>query len=468
MTGPAFKKLLVANRGEIACRVLRTAERLGIPTVAVFSDADVLSPHVALADESVRLGSAPVRESYLNVPALMAAIEFTGADAVHPGYGLLSENAEFAEAVAAAGARFVGPSPAALRALGDKIEARRVAREAGLEPPPGSDGPLDAGNVTALRAEAERIGYPLLVKAAGGGGGIGMQIVRAADELEQAVHTCTARAAAAFADPRVYVERYLERPRHIEVQVLCDGRGGAVALGERECSVQRRHQKVIEESPSPAAFFQGEIGHEHRRSLHEAALRVVRAVGYEGAGTVEFVADGAGHLYFLEVNARLQVEHPVTELVTGLDLVELQLAIAGGDALPAGLDRVVPRGHAVEARLYAEDPARGFVPQPGKLERLRFPNAVKGLRVDAGYEEGGEVTTHYDPLIAKVIAHGPTRSEAIERLAEGLEAIEITLTGTRGPRVTNRDFLVSLLRHAEFRSGAYDTGLAERVLAARA
>lgn len=468
MTGSPFKKLLVANRGEIACRVLRTAERLGIPTVAVFSDADVLAPHVALADESVRLGSAPVRESYLSVPALIAAIEFTGADAVHPGYGLLSENAEFAEAVAALGATFVGPSPAALRALGDKIEARRVARAAGLEPPPGSDGPLDPGDAAALRAEAERIGYPLLVKAAGGGGGIGMQVVRAAEELEKAVTTCTARAGAAFADPRVYVERYLERPRHIEVQVLCDGRGGAVALGERECSVQRRHQKVIEESPSPAEFFQGDAGHERRQSLHEAALRVVRAVGYIGAGTVEFVADAAGNLYFLEVNARLQVEHPVTEFVTGLDLVELQLAIAAGEALPSGLERVVPRGHAIEARLYAEDPARGFLPQPGKLERLRFPSAVKGLRIDAGYEEGGEVTTHYDPLIAKVIAHGPTRDEAIERLCQGLEATEITLAGTRGPRVSNRDFLVSVLRHAEFRSGSYDTGLAERVLATHA
>jgi acetyl/propionyl-CoA carboxylase alpha subunit len=466
VTRPAFEKLLVANRGEIACRVLRTAERLGITTVAVFSDADVLSPHVALADESVRLGPAPVRDSYLNVPSLIGAIEFTGADAVHPGYGLLSENAEFAEAVAAAGATFVGPSPSALRALGDKIEARRVAREAGLEPPPGSDGPLDAADVAQLRAEGERIGYPLLVKAAGGGGGIGMQIVRSADDLEKAVATCTERAAAAFADARVYMERYLDRPRHIEVQVLCDGHGGAVALGERECSVQRRHQKIIEESPSPAEFFQGDAGHDRRKKLHEAALRIVRAVGYTGAGTVEFVADTNGDLYFLEVNARLQVEHPVTELVTGLDLVELQLAIASGEALPAGLDRVVPRGHAVEARLYAEDPARGFVPQPGKLERLRFPVGAKGLRVDAGYEEGGEITTHYDPLIAKVIAHAPTRDEAIDRLAAGLKAIEITLTGARGPRVSNRDFLVSVLNDQEFRSGEYDTGLAGRMLSA--
>ena len=465
MTRPHFAKLLVANRGEIACRVLRTAERLGITTVAVFSDADVLSPHVALADESVRLGPAPVRESYLNVASLLAAIEFTGADAVHPGYGLLSENAEFAEAVAASGATFVGPSPSALRALGDKIEARRFARKAGLEPPPGSDGALSAGDASQLRAEAERIGYPLLVKAAGGGGGIGMQIVRAPEELEKAVATCTARASAAFADARVYMERYLDRPRHIEVQVLCDGHGGAVALGERECSVQRRHQKVIEESPSPAEFFQGDAGHDRRKKLHEAALRVVRAVGYTGAGTVEFVADAAGNLYFLEVNARLQVEHPVTELVTGLDLVELQLAIAAGERLPDGLDRVVPRGHAVEARLYAEDPARGFVPQPGRLERLRFPESAKGLRVDAGYDEGGEITTHYDPLIAKVIAHGPTRAEAIDRLVAGMKALEITLTGAKGPRVSNRDFLISALNDPEFRAGAYDTGLVGRMLA---
>lgn len=461
MTLP-FKKLLVANRGEIACRVLRTAERLGVPTVAVFSDADVALPHVALADEAIRLGPGPVKESYLSVPALLAALRDTGADAVHPGYGLLSENAEFAEAVTAAGAVFVGPSPDAMRLVGDKIRARKSASAAGLEPPPGSDGPVDPNDAERLRAEAERVGFPVLVKAAGGGGGIGMQIARDAAELERAAKTCSERGRAAFLDARVYLERYLERPRHIELQVLRDAHGSALILGERECSVQRRYQKVIEESPSPAAFLAGGAGDAKRAELARHALRLLADVGYTGAGTIELVANAQGDFYFLEVNARIQVEHPVTELVTGVDLVEQQLRIAAGERLADGLG-AARHGHAVEARLYAENPAAGFVPQPGKLVRFRLPDGMPGVRIDAGYVEGNEITPFYDPLIAKIIGYGATRDEAIERLDGALAALEIEVTAARGPRETNRSFLRSVLASSEFRAGEYDTSLAERL-----
>ena len=459
---PSFSKVMVANRGEIACRVLRTCERLGVPSVAVFSDADVGLPQVALADEAIRLGRPPARDSYLNVPAILAALHDTGADAVHPGYGLLSENAEFAEAVAAAGATFIGPSPAALRAFGDKIEARRVARQVGVEPPPGSEGPLDPADVVRLTSEAERIGLPLLVKAAGGGGGIGMQIVRDLAELGRAAQTCSDRGRASFSDARIYLERYLERPHHIEVQILRDRHGNAAALGERECSVQRRHQKVIEETPSPASFFGGADGEARRQHLLEQALRIVAAVDYYGAGTVEFVADGEGNLYFLEVNARLQVEHPVTELVTGLDLVEQQLLIASGGRLGEDVLAHRRQGHAIEARLYAEDADRNFLPQPGKLERLVFPERG-GVRVDAGYAAGNEITPHYDPLIAKIIAHAPTRAEAIARLDAALAGTEVRLLGTKGERVTNLSFLRRVLASEEFRAGDYDTALIERI-----
>jgi acetyl-CoA carboxylase biotin carboxylase subunit/3-methylcrotonyl-CoA carboxylase alpha subunit len=432
--------------------------------VAVFSDADVTAPHVALADEAIRLGPAPVRESYLSVPALLAAIRDTGADAVHPGYGLLSENAEFAASVAAAGAVFVGPSPEAMRKLGDKIAARASAVAAGLAPPPGSDGPVDPGDAPRLRAEAERIGFPLLVKAAGGGGGIGMQIARDHAELERAAKTCSERGRAAFLDARIYVERYLERPRHIELQLLRDAQGGAVVLGERECSVQRRYQKVIEESPSPAAFLAGNAGVEKRAELARRALALVAAVDYTGAGTIELVADSAGNFYFLEVNARIQVEHPVTELVTGVDLVEQQLRIAAGERLSPELLAKRPDGHAVEARLYAENPAAGFVPQPGRLARFRPPVDMPGVRVDAGYAEGGEVTPHYDPLIAKIIGHGASRDEAIARLDAALAATELELVGPKGPRQSNLGFLRTVLASPEFRAGDYDTSLAERLV----
>lgn len=461
MTLP-FKKLLVANRGEIACRVLRTAERLGIPTVAVFSDADVTLPQVTSADEAVRVGPGPAKDSYLSIPALIAAINDTGADAVHPGYGLLSEKAEFAEAVSAVGATFVGPSPAALRLLGDKLAARDAARAVGAEPPPGSPGPLDPNDVQALHREAERIGLPVMIKAAGGGGGIGMQIVRELSELEKAAKTCADRGRAAFGDERIYLERYLSTPHHIEVQLLRDRHGNAVALGERECSVQRRHQKVVEESPSPAVFFQGEAGEARRERLFERAVALFHHADYVGAGTVEFVADGDGELYFLEVNARLQVEHPVTELVTGLDLVEQQLRIAAGEALSLEVLSAKPSGHAIEVRLYAEDPDKGYLPQPGRLEKLRFPEGEEGVRVDAGYVEGNEVTPFYDPLIAKIIAHGKDRSEAIERLAKALAATEAVIVGPKGLRTTNLEFLRRFVASAEFGAGNYDTGVLER------
>jgi acetyl/propionyl-CoA carboxylase alpha subunit len=467
-----FRKLLVANRGEIACRVLRTAKRLGIRTVAVYSEADQGAPHVSLADEAVLLGPAPARESYLRVDVLARVVRETGADAVHPGYGLLSENAEFAEAVAGAGATFVGPSPEALRALGDKIEARRMARAVGLVPPPGSEGPVDPADAGRLRAEAERIGYPILVKAAGGGGGIGMQVARADAELERAAKTASERGKAAFSDARVYLERLIERPRHIEVQIFCDAHGTRIALGERECSVQRRHQKVIEESPSPAEFLAGAAGEERRLRLFESAVELARAVGYVGAGTVEFVADASGTFYFLEVNARLQVEHAVTELVTGLDLVEWQLRVAAGEPFPGTFAASKPNGHAIEARLYAEDPERGFVPQPGTLAALRWPaeeigpacataSVLPGVRIDAGYVEGGAVTPHYDPLVAKVVAHAGTRTEAIALLDRTLEASDVRLEGPKGPKATNQSFLRRVLATPDFLRGDYDTALAE-------
>jgi 3-methylcrotonyl-CoA carboxylase alpha subunit len=456
-----FKKLLVANRGEIACRIFRTCERLGIPTVAVFSDADVLSPHVAQADEAIRIGPAKVSDSYLNIPAILAAIADVGADCVHPGYGLLSERRAFADAVTAVGATFIGPPGQALEAFGDKIRARQLARSVGVSPPPGSDESVDPRDSARLLAEAERIGLPLLIKAAAGGGGIGMQIVRHVDELERAAQTCADRGLQAFGDGRIYLERYLEQPRHIEVQVFCDAHGHAVALGERECSVQRRHQKIIEESPSPAGFFSGPAGAVRREALWASALAVVRAADYRGAGTVEFVASSRGELFFLEVNARLQVEHPVTELVTGLDLVELQLAVAAGQPLPPAVLQPTLSGHAVEVRLYAEDPDKGFLPQPGRLEQLVFPSGLPGVRVDSGVVAGQEITPYYDPMLAKIAAHGVDRAQALQRLSAALAQCTVQLTGPKGPRATNLAFLQKVLASAEFRSGNYDTGLAE-------
>lgn len=458
-----FKKILVANRGEIACRILETCERLGIETAAVFSDADVHAPHVAMADEAHRVGGAPPRESYLDIDAVVAAIVASGADAVHPGYGLLSENPRFAQAVAEAGARFIGPSVAALAELGDKVTARALARSVGLKPPPGTAEPV---TLETAEGAAFEIGFPLLVKAAAGGGGIGMHLVNDASELEQALAVATARATAAFGDARVYLEKYLTRPRHIELQLGRDCHGQSLFLGERECSVQRRHQKIIEESPSPASFLDALTGRASFEATVERARALLEAAGYENLATVEFVADASGELYFLEVNARLQVEHPLTEMRSGLDLVELQLRIASGERLPAELFRPSLSGHAIEARLYAEDPAKNFMPQPGKLAALELPRG-EGVRVDAGVREGDEITPYYDPLLLKLVAHGNDRSQAIARLDQALADLVLRIEGKRGPRVTNQDFLRRVLATPSFRSGDYDTSLAA-TLASRA
>ena len=472
-----FEKVLVANRGEIARRVMRTCRRLGIATVAVYSEADKGAPHVSDADESVLLGPAdpsvqgPARSNalatYLNVEAILAAIASTGARAVHPGYGFLSEKSAFARAVAEMGVVFIGPTPDVLDAFGDKMKARHVALSAGTRPVPGTDEPIAIDTAEGLahaKKVAGEVGYPIVVKAVGGGGGIGMQVVADEAGLERALQSCSDRGRASFADARVYLERYASKPRHIEVQVFCDTHGNAYALGERECSVQRRHQKIVEESPSPAAFFQGEAGEARRRELHAAALRVVTKVGYVGAGTCEFIADAEGNLFFLEVNARLQVEHPVTEMVTGLDLVELQLRVAAGEALP-DLSRVERRGHAIEARVYAEDPSKGFIPKPGPIDELVWAGGAgevqtRSLRVESGVRAGSKVTPFYDPMIAKVVAWGETRDLAIAELDRALAGTKIA------PCVTNLEFVRKLLASDEFRAGEYDTKFAE-VLAKR-
>jgi acetyl-CoA carboxylase biotin carboxylase subunit/3-methylcrotonyl-CoA carboxylase alpha subunit len=459
---PLFDKVLVANRGEIARRVMRTCKRLGIRTVAVYSDADQEAPHVADADEAVRVGPPPAKESYLSIDAILAALRQTGAQAVHPGYGFLSEKPAFARAVAEAGAVFVGPPPEVLESFGDKMKARHVAQAAGARPVPGTDEPIPIDSEAGLR-EAGRVaalvGYPVVVKAVGGGGGIGMQVVTEPQLLERALKSCSDRGKAAFADARVYLERYVDQPRHIEVQVFCDIHGGAYALGERECSVQRRHQKIIEETPSPAAFFAGDAGAARRRALLDAALRVVRHVGYVGAGTCEFIADASGELFFLEVNARLQVEHPVTEMVTGLDLVELQLRVAAGETLP-DLSRVERRGHAIEARVYAEDPSKGFLPRPGPLDELVWAGGAgeaqtPRLRIESGVRAGSKVTPFYDPMLAKVVAWGETREGAIEELDRALAGT------TLAPSTTNLAFLRRVLADTDFRAGRYDTKFAE-------
>jgi acetyl-CoA carboxylase biotin carboxylase subunit/3-methylcrotonyl-CoA carboxylase alpha subunit len=463
-----FDKVLVANRGEIARRVMRTCRRLGIRTVAVYSEADRDAPHVADADEAVLVGPPPAKDSYLNVEAILGALRQTGARAVHPGYGFLSEKSVFAHAVAEAGAVFIGPPPGVLDAFGDKMKARHVALAAGTQPVPGTDEPIpidtEAGVAEAQRV-AGRVGYPVVVKAVGGGGGIGMQVVAGPPLLERALKSCSDRGKAAFADARVYLERYVEQPRHIEVQVFCDRHGGAYALGERECSVQRRHQKIVEETPSPAGFFAGEAGEARRRALFDAALRVVKHAGYVGAGTCEFIADAAGDLFFLEVNARLQVEHPVTEMVTGLDLVELQLRVAAGEKLP-DLSSVQRRGHAVEARIYAEDPSKGFIPKPGPIDELVWAGGAgeaqtARLRVESGVRAGNKVTPYYDPMVAKVVAWSETRGGALDELDRALGGT------TLGPCTTNIPFLRKVLADAEFRAGRYDTKFAE-LLAKRA
>ena len=439
MTRP-LRTLLVANRGEIAVRIMRTAKAMGIRTVAVFSDADEGALHVRMADEAHRLGPAPARESYLVVDRLLAAAKASGADAIHPGYGFLSENADFADAVAAAGLIFVGPPASAIRAMGSKSAAKRLMEAAGVPLVPGYHGEDQAEEL--LAREAERIGYPVLIKASAGGGGKGMKVVERAADFAATLASARREAKAAFADDRVLIERYLGHPRHVEVQVFADGHGNTVHLFERDCSVQRRHQKLIEEAPAAG------LSPERRAAMGAAAVRAAEAVGYVGAGTVEFIAEG-DDFFFMEMNTRLQVEHPVTEFVTGLDLVEWQLRVARGERLPKAQSELTITGHAVEARLCAEDPARDFLPQTGRLTRLAFPAET---RIDTGVVEGDTVSHHYDPMIAKVIAHGATRDEALDRLAAALRATEIV-----GPP-TNRDLLSRIVDHPVFRRDGHDTG----------
>ena len=448
-----FSKLLIANRGEIACRVIRTARAMGLRTVAVYSEPDAHALHVTMADEAMALRGAAASATYLNIAALLQAAADTGAEAIHPGYGFLSENAAFARACVGAGLTWVGPDADVVAAMGDKIAAKQMMRSAGV--PVLADAVL--GDDSDVDRAGAQVGFPLLVKAAAGGGGKGMRLVSESGELRDAVAAARREAAGAFGDDRVFLEHFVAGPRHVEVQILGDTHGALVHLGERECSVQRRHQKVIEESPSPA------VDAPLREQITAAALQAAQALGYTNAGTVEFVLDDAGAFHFLEVNTRLQVEHPVTELAwrlrdgTALDLVRLQLLVAGGAPLPFTQDDVVPAGHAVEARLYAEDPAAGFLPSIGTLRTWSVPERP-GVRVDAGVRSGSEVSVHYDPMLAKVIAAAPTRTEAVALLAS-------TLRGSRIHGVTtNRDFLVDALTHPAFTAGAYDTGFIDEHL----
>ena len=445
-----IRKLLIANRGEIASRVIRSARALDIATVAVFSDADARAPFVAEADESVALPGSTAAETYLRPELIIDAATRTGADAVHPGYGFLSENADFAEACAAAGLTFVGPPPAAIRSMGSKTSAKQLMARAGVPVLPGiaiGDGEqLPAG--LADRAETE-IGFPVLVKAAFGGGGRGMRVVATPGELTEAVAAARREAVGAFGNGTVFLERLVERPRHIEVQVFADTHGQVVHLFERECSIQRRYQKILEESPSPV------VDDTLRAELGSAAIAAAKAIGYVGAGTVEFILDASGEFFFLEVNTRLQVEHPVTELVTGLDLVALQLMVAEGKPLPDEAVQASLSGHAIEARLYAEDVAAGYLPATGSLLLFDVPS-LPGVRIDTGVRTGGQVSVHYDPMLAKVIAHAPTREQAARLLARALA--ETRVLGV----VTNRDLLVGILREQDFLDGHIDTGYLTR------
>ncbi len=441
--------VLIANRGEIACRVIRTARRLGLRTIAVCSEADREALHVRLADESVLVGPAAARDSYLNVERILQAARDTRAAAIHPGYGFLAENAAFARACREAGVVFVGPPEEAILRMGSKSEARRLMAAAGVPVLPGYDD--EEQSFERLEQEAHRLGFPLLIKPTAGGGGKGMRIVRAAGELAESLAGARREASKSFGDDRVLLERFVEKGRHVEIQVFADRHGAAVHLFERDCSLQRRHQKVIEEAPAP-----GLAGHT-REAMGAAAVAAARAVGYEGAGTVEFLYDGR-EFFFLEMNTRLQVEHPVTEMITGLDLVEWQLRVASGEPLPLAQSAITSRGHAVEARLYAEDPDKGFLPSTGRLHRLRFPAPGGHVRVDTGVHEGDEVTVHYDPMLAKLIAWAPDRGGAMDRLREALEATEVE--GVR----TNARFLWEILGAPAVRTGDVSTRLLEQEL----
>nr|WP_198982059.1 acetyl/propionyl/methylcrotonyl-CoA carboxylase subunit alpha [Herbaspirillum sp. ASV7] len=463
-----FSKILIANRGEIACRVAATARRLGIATVAVYSDADARAKHVAACDESVRLGPAPAKESYLCGDKIIAAALATGAQAIHPGYGFLSENAEFAQACADAGLVFIGPPASAIRAMGSKSAAKALMEKAAVPLVPGYHGERQDSDF--LRGEADRIGYPVLLKASAGGGGKGMRVVERSEDFVAALASCKREAISSFGDDRVLVEKYLTRPRHIEIQVFADAHGHYVYLFERDCSVQRRHQKVLEEAPAPG------MSAERRAAMGEAAVAAARAVGYVGAGTVEFIADyshGEGHsadgsFYFMEMNTRLQVEHPVTEMITGLDLVEWQLRVAAGQTLPLQQDALRIHGHAIEARIYAENPEKGFLPSIGTLTRMRSATAVEfqlgqgqagqpaQVRIDSGVREGDAISPFYDPMIAKLIVWGSDRDAALRNMARALAQYQVV------GLATNIGFLQRLVAGSAFASADLDTGLIER------
>jgi 3-methylcrotonyl-CoA carboxylase alpha subunit len=442
-----FKKILIANRGEIACRVIATARKMGIITVAVYSEADAQSRHVALADEAYPIGPAPARQSYLVTEAILDAAKRSGAQAIHPGYGFLSENAAFADACAAAGVVFIGPPAAAIRAMGSKSAAKALMEKSGVPLVPGYHG--ENQDLATLTAAADRIGYPVLLKASAGGGGKGMRVVETHAGLQAALEGAKREALASFGDDRMLVERYLTRPRHIEIQVFADTHGDCVSLFERDCSIQRRHQKVLEEAPAPGM-------HPARRAaMGEAAIAAARAVGYVGAGTVEFIAEGNA-FYFMEMNTRLQVEHPVTEMITGQDLVEWQLRVAFGERLPRTQAQLHINGHAIEARVYAEDPARDFLPSIGTLTHLHQPTETPNIRVDTGVREGDAISPHYDPMIAKLIVWGEDRAAALQRLSQALA--EYQVVGVQ----TNLALLRAIAGHPAFGAGTFDTGFIGR------
>lgn len=437
-----IKKVLIANRGEIALRVIRTCKEKNIKTVAVYSEPDAASPHVLAADESVLIGAASSSESYLSSEKIINAAKKTGAEAIHPGYGFLSENSRFAEECAAQNLIFIGPKPFAIDVMGDKTKARELMAKAGVPFPPGTESAMN--DIDEARKIAVEIGFPILIKAAAGGGGKGMRIVSSLDEFDNSVKAAKSEAKNAFGDDRVYIEKYLEEPRHIEFQILADAHGNVVHLFDRECSIQRRHQKVVEEAPSSV------LTPEMRQEMGKAAVEVARSCGYIGAGTVEFLVDKNMTFYFLEMNTRLQVEHPVTELITGLDLVALQIEVAEGKKLPFTQKDLTINGHAIECRIYAEDPENSFLPSTGLLSKHRIPSGP-GVRVDAGVEEGQQITINYDPMIAKLCVHANNRGNAIERMLRALSEYEIAGVRTTIP------FCEFTLDHPAFRSGTYDT-----------
>jgi 3-methylcrotonyl-CoA carboxylase alpha subunit len=438
-----LRRLLIANRGEIVCRIARTARQMGITSIAVYSEADATARHVRLADEAYYLGPSPPAQSYLDAAKIVALAKRVGADAVHPGYGFLSENAAFADAVAEAGLIFVGPPAAAIRAMGSKSASKAAMAALGVPVAPGYHG--EDQTAQKLAAEAQRIGFPLIIKASAGGGGKGMQVVNCAAEVAAAVESAQRLARTAFGDDRLLLERYFPRARHVEVQVFADSHGATLSLFDRDCSVQRRHQKIIEEAPAPG------LRDEVRASMSQAAIQTARAVGYVGAGTVEFLVDESQKFYFMEMNTRLQVEHPVTEFITGLDLVEWQLRIAQGEPLPKSQSDIRQRGYAVEARLYAEDPLHGYLPSVGEITHLHWPEAAPELRLDSGVDSGDEVSTFYDPMLGKVVAWGDSRGAAADRLRRALADIEIVGV------TTNRALLISVLEDREFRQGGIAT-----------